>query len=738
MTLSSSNQTSPIPLLTDEYLRHILEDSLEYAVVALDPAGMIVSWSPTAEKLFGYPAAEVLGQSGKIIFTEEDRRNGVPEEEMTLALEKGRAADERWHARKDGSLFFGSGAMTPIRAEAGEFLGFVKAVRDRTDYKKTVDSMKEKARLISLANLIVRDRDNKIVFWSKGAVEDFGFTQEEALGKISHELLKTEFPVPLAHIEEEFKRLGHWQGELISTTKGGRKVASASRWVANLGPDQTVSTILEVNNDITTRRKAEQERQEALAKLNILLANAPVGIGFLDQDLRYVHVNEALAEMNGRPVPDHIGRRVQDVLPGADGLLERLLEEVVNSKEAQLNRELSTGELGIQGPGRYFSANFFPVFTESKQLLGVGTIVWDITDQKQTRGKIKRILESITDMYLSLDSEGRVIDINSKAQAFMNEPREALIGKVLWEVLPYVKTNSQLPLQRALAERTPVHFEAESTMAPGRWSEVHAYPTETGLEVYFREITGRKQAEGKLIERGKRLGQSNRELEQFAYAASHDLQGPLRTITNFADLAAEKIGAGQWDGATEFLRRISAAAERMSKLISDLLAFARLGSFKGHAGAGVDLNSVLRDVKNDLDQSIGQTGAEIQSEPLPVVKADSALMHELLQNLIGNAIKYHSSERPRIRLKASRTGSFWEISVEDNGIGFDPKYKETIFDVFTRLHGSGRYEGSGMGLAICKRIVERYGGQIWAESVPGKGSTFHFTLPAATESKSAK
>lgn len=234
--------------------------------------------------------------------------------------------------------------------------------------------------------------------------------------------------------------------------------------------------------------------------------------------------------------------------------------------------------------------------------------------------------------------------------------------------------------------------------------------------------------EQKIAERTRDLQRSNQELQQFAYVASHDLQEPLRMVSSYVQLLAQRY-RGQLDrDADDFIGFAVDGAERMQRLIEDLLAYSRVGT-RGAPAAPVALESVLAQAEQNLQAAIAETGAVITHDPLPTVVADGTQMGQLLQNLLGNALKFRGPEPPRLHVGCTDDGAHWIFSVKDNGIGFDMAYAERIFVIFQRLHPREEYPGTGMGLAICSKIVERHGGRIWAEAAPGAGATFFFTLP---------
>ena len=243
------------------------------------------------------------------------------------------------------------------------------------------------------------------------------------------------------------------------------------------------------------------------------------------------------------------------------------------------------------------------------------------------------------------------------------------------------------------------------------------------------EVQERKRAEGALAEKAKELARSNVELERFAYVASHDLREPLRMVASYTQLLAKRYHGKLDAEADEFIGYAVGGATRMQRLIDDLLAYARVGT-QGKPFERTDCNTVLAQVLSDVQITIRESGAVVSHDPLPTVVADPSQIAQVLQNLVGNAIKFRGGEPPRVHVSAEQRGGEWVFSVRDNGIGIDPQYFDRLFQIFKRLHAESDYPGTGIGLAICKKILERHGGQIWIESAPGKGSAFLFTIPA--------
>jgi light-regulated signal transduction histidine kinase (bacteriophytochrome) len=254
-----------------------------------------------------------------------------------------------------------------------------------------------------------------------------------------------------------------------------------------------------------------------------------------------------------------------------------------------------------------------------------------------------------------------------------------------------------------------------------------------GKPVYLlgisEDITERKKAEAELAKTTEELRRSNRELEMFAYVASHDLQEPLRMVASYTQLLQRRYQGKLDQSADEFIHFAVDGAKRMQAFINDLLQFSRVNT-KGRPFAPVDLNDVARRVRSNLKIAIEETDAAVTFDPMPTLTGDDSQLTQLFQNLVGNALKFRKKdEPPRVHVSAKCEGDDWQFAVTDNGIGIAPEYFEKIFIIFQRLHTRDEYPGTGIGLAVCKRIVERHGGRIWIESEPDKGAAFLFTIP---------
>jgi PAS domain S-box-containing protein len=361
------------------------------------------------------------------------------------------------------------------------------------------------------------------------------------------------------------------------------------------------------------------------------------------------------------------------------------------------------------------------------------------------------ILNSAGEGIYGLDLQGRTTFANPAAAKLTGWKVEDMLGrteKELFQTDPAAASGPATAGQNHAAEQTFVCPDGASIVVEYIRTPIREKDREVGAVVIFKDITERKRAEEALNRKAAELARSNAELEQFAYVASHDLQEPLRKIQAFGDRLKAKCDAANLQEGRDFLERMQSAASRMQTLINDLLTFSRVIS-SSQPLVPVDLGAIVKGVLSDLEVRVEQTKAAVEVGTLPTIEADPMQMQQLFQNLIGNALKFQPpGGQPAIQiqsrlLKSALAGTAeedpyseqCEVTVQDNGIGFDEKYLDKVFAVFQRLHGRGEFEGTGVGLAVCRRITDRHGGTITARSKPGEGATFIITLPTRQPAK---
>jgi hypothetical protein len=374
-------------------------------------------------------------------------------------------------------------------------------------------------------------------------------------------------------------------------------------------------------------------------------------------------------------------------------------------------------------------------------ITGMVLVFRDVTLQRhalQTDRLLASIVESSDDAIYAKNLDGILLSWNAGAERIFGYSAAEVIGKNVSILVP-PDMSDEVPeiLQRIGRGERIAHYETVRVRKDGSRVCVSMSLSPladedgriTGASSLARDITDRKLAEEALMRTAKELDRSNRELEQFAYVTSHDLQEPLRTITGYLQLLSHRY-LGQLDEkGDKYIGFAVEGAQRMSTLIRDMLSYSRV-STRGEKFLPTDSKESLEYALRNLRSTIEQSQASITHDPLPVVDADKTQLVQLFQNLVGNAIKYRSPDRPiRIHISARNENDAWLFNVQDNGIGFEQQYEDKMFLIFQRLHSRGKYPGTGIGLAICKRIVDRHGGRIWAVGEPGRGAKFCFTIP---------
>lgn len=350
----------------------------------------------------------------------------------------------------------------------------------------------------------------------------------------------------------------------------------------------------------------------------------------------------------------------------------------------------------------------------------------------------RKILDNLMEGAQIIGFDWRYKYVNDSFLKHARYTREELIGYTVMEKYPGIEKAEIFKVyQRCFDERIAFHLENEFVFPNGEigWFDLIFQPVPEGIFILSIDITQRKQTElllkqlnENLKKRATELQASNTELERFAYVASHDLQEPLRMVSSFLHLLEKRLNGALDATNKQYIDFAVDGAERMKQLIQDLLQYSRVGSSKEEP-VEVNCNVLIKTVRSLLSVAIIETKTELIVKPLPVIKAVQSQMLRLFQNLIGNALKYHSEKPPVIEIGYTDKKGVWEFYVKDNGIGIEPKFFDKIFIIFQRLHNKTEYSGTGIGLSVCKKIVEKHGGNIWVESESGKGSTFYFTIP---------
>lgn len=363
---------------------------------------------------------------------------------------------------------------------------------------------------------------------------------------------------------------------------------------------------------------------------------------------------------------------------------------------------------------------------------------WAKEAQRRGEEHFRLLIENAQEIVLVLEADGVMRYRSPSIERILGYKPDDLLRKSVFEYvsaydLPKVLTVFNEAIRQA---GTTQHVEFQYRHKDGSWRTMQAWLKNLlqdrvveGIIVNIRDVTQLKQAEETATKIADDLARSNQELEQFAYAASHDLQEPLRKISSYTQLLQQRY-KGKFDAeADKFIGYIVDGALRMQALIRDLLMYSRAG--RGELKLEpANLEAVFAQALSNLETAIQTNQATVTHDPLPTIMASPSQITQVLQNLIGNAIKYHGDDPPNVHVSAAQRSGLWQISIKDNGIGIDPQFADRVFVIFQRLHTKREYPGTGIGLAICKKMIERHGGQVWLESEgEGKGTTFHFTIP---------
>lgn len=369
---------------------------------------------------------------------------------------------------------------------------------------------------------------------------------------------------------------------------------------------------------------------------------------------------------------------------------------------------------------------------------------------RSSEAKFLGLFENAPDSIIILDSRARIVLVNTQTEKMFGYRREELLGKEIEMLVPerfrgqhignrnsyYANPHTRpmgMGLDLFVLCKDGSEMPVEISLSPLRLADglfitsiIRDVTERKKYEDYIKNIN--QELEARVQKRTEELARSNAELEQFAYVASHDLQEPLRMVASYTQLLAKRYQGRLDADADEFINYAVDGANRMQRLINDLLAYSRV-STKGREFQPTDCAEVLKRTLQNLQLAIEESGGTITHDQLPTVMADGLQLSQVFQNLIANGLKFRADRPPHVHISAQRRETDWLFSVADNGIGIDPQYFDRIFIIFQRLHGPKDYTGSGIGLSICKKIVERHGGKIWVDSEYGKGSTFYFTIP---------
>ena len=697
---------------------------------------------------YGLGDQDVIGRSHYEIFPEiPDRWKEIHQRCLAGAVEK---ADEDPFPRADGKLDWIHWEIRPWYETDGEIGGIILFSEVITDRKEAEERLRKSESRFStifenspIAIGISRLSDRKIIQVNTAFTELYGYSREEAVRHTTAELDIWAIPADRQRFVEQLQTQGHVSSfETIARQKSGKECSVlVSGEIVEINGELCLLT---QTVDFTERKRVEEALRESEEKFRSLFEHMQEGIAHCEmiyengqaKDWVYLAVNESFESLTG--LKGVTGKRVTEVIPGiheTDPKLFEIYSRVALTGEPEKFEffvvALQTWfSVSVYGAKRGFFVAVFDVITERKR-----------SEEKlsASEAKFKAVFDNAPIGISLLDSERRVLESNNMLERIVRMNREGLAAGA-YRGRKYIREDGteilpgELASTRAIVENGPVRDVVNGiVLEDGQtiWTQVSAAPLglpDPRIVVITQDITARKRAEEELRRIMEELKRSNAELEQFAYVASHDLQEPLRAVTGMVQLLGQRYKGKLDENADEYIGHAVDAATRMQNLINDLLDYSRVERF-GKRFEATDLERSLQVTLSNLQVAIEESHARVTHDPLPTVMADPGQMSQLLQNLIGNAIKFRSENPLQIHISAEKVENAWHFSIRDNGIGIEPQYFERIFLVFQRLHTRREYPGTGIGLSLCKRIVERHGGRIWVESQLGLGSTFHFTIP---------
>jgi PAS domain S-box-containing protein len=725
----------------DSVFREMVE-ALPVAIYTTDAEGRLTYFNRAAVKLSGRVPELGTDQwcvTWKIFLPDGTR---LPHDQcpMAIALKGGEVPTgiECIAERPDGTRFWFTPCLAVIRDAEGRIIGGINLLLDITDRKNAEIEAYEQFRAIVETTpecVKIVARDGTVLFMNPSGLRMVGASSvKDVVGQSIYALIAPEDQDRFREMNERvFRGEKAFMEFDIVGLKGVRRHMETH--AAPLQHASGNTAHLAITRDITERKQSERD---------VLLLGAIVGSSddaIISKDLDGVITswNKSAERLFGYTAAEAIGQPVATLLIPEDRQNEE--PEILNRlRRGERVDHFETVRRRKDGTLLDISLTISPVKDAEGKIIGASKIARDISERKRaeaallaSEAKFRQLADSMPQIVWTARPDGYVDYYNERWYEFTDFSRDAF-GDRSWEAIldPADVPRTRKAYYEAINSGQPYSIEYrlwDRRDKRLKWFVGRAVPVRDAQGKIvkwfgtYTEIDEQKRVQDELL-------RANQDLEQFAYSASHDLQEPLRSITIYSELLTRRYSGALDGNAREFLGYLRDGAIRMDALVRDLLSYTRVTRVDEPAEM-TNANEALEVALFNLGGTISETGAQVSAEELPLLPVHATHLQQLFQNLVGNAIKYRSPERPPVvHITAARQNGDWGFAVSDNGIGIDPEYRPIIFGLFKRLHTADQYSGTGIGLAICHRIVDRYHGRIWVESEPGQGSTFRFTLPA--------
>jgi len=723
---------------SEERLNGIITSAMD-AIISVDTEQIVVLFNPAAEKMFGCPASEAMGKPLERFIPERFR--AAHREHIRVFAETGYtkrtmdALGELRGLRADGEEFPIEASISQIELDDKKL--YTVILRDITERKQAEEKLRESEehyRLLFESNPLpmwVDDRDTLyFLAVNEAAISHYGFNRDEFLGMTIKDIRPPEEISGLLTNLSKPPKSEEWSASRKHRKKDGTliDVEVTSHEIVFLGRQARLALV----NDVTERKQAGEALKNSEIRYRRLFESAKDGILILDADTgMIVDVNPFLTKLLGYSHDLFLGKTIwelgffKDIAANRDNFLELRQKEYIRYEDLPLET----------AHGQRINVEFVSNVYEVDHHKVVQCNIRDITERKQMEDELRASEAKFSAAFFSsplalviTTLDGKFVEANPAFCNLVGYLHEEVIGNTALGLgILGAQDRERLVSALTSANGSVSNFEVQFRIRDGSLRDI-LYSLET---ISFRgalhrlstglDITERKHAE-------EELKRSNAELEQFAYVASHDLQEPLRAVAGMVQLLRQRYQGKLDERADEYIGLAFEASTRMQKLINDLLAYSRVDRY-GKSFESTNVEAVLKVALANLQVAIQESNAAVLYDALPTVLADQTQLTQVFQNLIGNAIKFRGERPLQIHIGAQELDNTWQFEVRDNGIGIEPQYYERIFLVFQRLHTRREYPGTGIGLSLCKKIVERHGGRIWVESEPDQGSTFYFTIP---------